>query len=210
MLSLSLPNIFVGLILFCTFLQISQRRLSPMLKLSQFSSFSLSAFVFLQAFIQKEWPLYGFGCLFLLLQVFVLPQALERKFIQLNGLAKAKQAIPAVWSVFVGLLCVCAAVLLCVSKIITALPSGGGIIAISFAVTLLGVWLVIVQTKTIAQMIGVLTLENGLVLAVVNRFSQGWVIIVLAVLLSIFAGLILVASSRYVEDKKTIAARVGG
>lgn len=200
MLPLSLANVFAALTLFCAFLQIPQSRLAAMLKLGQASAFAVGGFVLWLAFSQKEWLLFVFCFLFFFLQTWALPRALSRKLVKPNASAKAKQAIPAFWSMLVGLLCVCVAALLCTLKIKIFFPAGVGMIAISFAVVLLGVWLVVVQTQIIGQMIGVLTFENGLALGLIDRFSQSWVVIVvLAVLLSVFAYLILAESFRHVE-----------
>lgn len=206
MLSLSLSHSCAALVLLCAFLQIAQRRLSSMLKLSQIVALALGILIFWQAFVQKELFLFGVGFLFMLLQAWALPQALSRIIVKFDVNLKTQRTIPVVWSMLIGLLSVCVAVLLCESKLKMPVPLTEGIMAISFAVILLGVWLVIIQTQLIAQIIGVLTVENGLVLALVNGFSQSWIIVVvLGILLSILACLVLLASWCYDEEAETIA-----
>lgn len=206
MLTLSLSNVLAALVLFCAFLQICQRQLQVMLKLSQFAALLLGVATFWRAMAQDEWLLYGAGGLIIVGQGWVLPNALSRIMIRFKELEETKQALPMVWSVLTGLLSVCVALIAGMPDTKIPIAPEAGIMFVALAIILLGVWLVIIQTQITTQMIGALTIENGLVLALVNGYVQSLIVVfVLIALLSVMACLIFLANSLYAERTKTMA-----
>lgn len=206
MLPLSLSNSLAALVLLCAVLQICQGRLPAMLKFSQFAAFVLGMTTFWQAVVRKEDLLYGAGFLILFVQAWLLPNALRRIIIKFSVPVEVKQAFPVVWSMLIGLLSVCVAILAGMPSIKIPVPPEAGIMAVALAIILLGIWLVIIQTQILAQIVGVLTVENGLVLALIHGCTQSWVIVlVLFALLSIVACLIFLANKLYAEKIGTTA-----
>lgn len=206
MLSLSLGHVVGGLVLLCSFLQLSQRRLEPMLGLGQFAAFALGLLMFLQAIVQKEWLLYFGGLLIILVQAWVFPHVLRRMANKFGMPVSAKQSLPIVWSMLGGLLFVCIAIVVETPKVEMSLPPEAGTMAMALAVIVLGVWLVIIKAQVLAQIIGILTLENGLVLALTSGCAPGFMVfIVMIALLSVVASMILVANWHYAEKTDTLA-----
>lgn len=206
MLPLSLSNVLAVVVLLCAVLQICQRQVQAMLKLSQFAAFVLGVATFWQAIAQDEWVLYGVGFVIIVGQGLVLPNALSRIMVRFKELGETRQVLPMVWSMLVGLLSVCVALIAGMPDTKIPIASEAGIMCVALAIILLGVWLVIIQTQIITQMLGALTIENGLVLALVNGSVQSWVLaFVLIALLSVMASLIFLANSLYAERTKTMA-----
>lgn len=206
MLPLSLSNVLAVVVLLCAVLQICQRQVQAMLKLSQFAAFVLGVATFWQAIAQDEWVLYGVGFVIIVGQGLVLPNALSRIMVRFKELGETRQVLPMVWSMLVGLLSVCVALIAGMPDAKISIAPEAGIMCVALAIILLGVWLVIIQTQIITQMLGALTIENGLVLALVNGSVQSWVLaFVLIALLSVMASLIFLANSLYAERTKTMA-----
>ena len=197
-LTSSVVTMLGAVVLLCAFLQISRRRLVAMLKLNQIASLALGGAALWQGFAQQAWSFYALGVLILVVQAVALPRVLRRMMSLFHVSTEAGHALPVAWSLLVGLLPVILAGLATVPATNLSLPSASGGVAIALAILLLGVWLMVVHVQPFGQIIGFITLENGLVLGLINVHGLGWAVdIAMVTLLGMQACLILLAYWRH-------------
>lgn len=186
MFALSLTNMLGAVVLFCAFLQIAQRRFSALLKLSQLAAVALGLMAIGEGYSQHKWPLYAAGGLILIGQVVLWPLIIRR---MCRAREEVTQVVPRVGATLVGLLPICVAMTGVLPVTATPFLQQAGLMAMAFAVILLGVWLMIIQNQPLAQISGFLALENGLVMALINTPNLGW-----AADIGIFALLVIAVS----------------
>lgn len=197
MLTSPLIMLLGGIVLLCAFLQISQRRLTAMLMLSQISALALGLLAFWQGWHQHIGWFYVLAVLILAAQCVAFPWVIRRISTRFQNSLETSTILPLIWSLAIGLLPVALAVMGLSPLAKTPWPADYGALALAFSVTLLGIWLIVIQRQYLPQMIGFVTFENGLVLALISMPGLGWgVDIALVVLLGLATGLILLGMWR--------------
>ncbi|EKM98692.1 MULTISPECIES: hydrogenase-4 component E [Acidocella] len=167
-LTFSLAHLMGGIILLCGFLQLSQRRLAAMITLYQSEALVLSAAALWQGFAQHELALYLTGLITFALKGLLLPWGL-REIVQRFGMIRAVEtALPMAVSMIFGLALIGIAVLVVLPSTEASLSLTREDLAIALSVVLLGLLLMIVRRNALAQIIGFLSMENGLVLAAIG------------------------------------------
>ncbi|MGE4480470.1 hydrogenase-4 component E [Acidocella sp.] len=167
-LTFSLAHLLGGIILLCAFLQLSQRRLAAMVTLYQAEALVLSAAAFWQGYAQHEMALYLTGLITLALKAVVLPMGLREIVLRFNMVRAVETAMPMALSMILGLGLIGVAVLVTLPTTESSLSLTREDIAIALSVVLLGLLLMTVRRNALAQIIGFLSMENGLVLAAIG------------------------------------------
>lgn len=200
-LAVSIADLLGGVVLLCAFLQISRRRLTAMITLSQLSALALTCIALWRGVIWHEWALCGVSLLVMGAQVIILPGLLRRLIGQFNLPLAVGGTLPVIWAILIGLVPIGLAIMSLLplpeaDTLAPAWPLGGE--AVAFAVLLLGVWLIIIQTRLLAGVIGFITFENGLILALLNAPGLAVVtLIATAALIGLVVGLLLIGERWY-------------
>jgi hydrogenase-4 component E len=167
-LTYSLAHLMGGLILLCGFSLLSQRRLAAMITLYQMQALLLAAASFWQGFAQGEVDLYLTGLITLAIKAILLPWALRRIVLHFNLTRAVETAMPVALSMILGVGLIGIAVLVVLPTTPGAVSLTREDLAIALSVVLLGLLAMTTRRNALAQVIGFLSTENGLVLAAVG------------------------------------------
>ncbi|MBX9828723.1 MAG: hydrogenase-4 component E [Xanthobacteraceae bacterium] len=158
-------HLLAGSMLVLSFVLLYQDRITAVLNVFALQAIALSLSVAWQAFIQDALHLLVTAAIALILKGVVIPTALHRIVRRLGIHREIEQVIGAGPTMLTGLGLVALSILL-------VLPVGGGVsvlvredLAFALAVILLGMLMMITRRNAVTQIVGFMSLENGLVLA---------------------------------------------
>ncbi len=164
-LSFSLAHMMGGLMLLCAFSLLSQRRLAAMITLYQAEALTLTAAALWQGYAQHSPDLYATALITFALKAVALPIGLRHMVLRFNLIRAVETVMPVGLSMILGLGLIGIAVLVVLPTTVNAVSLTREDLAISLSVVLLGFLLMTVRRNAVAQVIGFLSTENGLVLA---------------------------------------------
>jgi hydrogenase-4 component E len=167
-LTFSLAHLMGGIILLCGFSLLSQRRLAAMITLYQLQALTLAAAAFWQGFAQSEVNLYLTGIITLGIKGLLLPVALRQIVLRFNLVRAVETAMPMALSMVLGVGLIGIAVLVVLPSTMSAVSLTREDLAIALSVVLLGLLVMTTRRSALAQIIGFLSTENGLVLAAIG------------------------------------------
>ena len=158
-------HLLAGSMLVLSFLLLYQDRITAVLNVFALQAIVLSLSVAWQAFIQDALHLLVTAAIALILKGVLIPTALHRIVRRLGIHREIEQVIGAGPTMLTGLGLVALSILL-------VLPVGGNVsvlvredLAFALAVILLGMLMMITRRNAVTQIVGFMSLENGLVLA---------------------------------------------
>jgi hydrogenase-4 component E len=158
-------HLLAGSMLVLSFLLLYQDRITAVLNVFALQAIALALSVAWQAFIQDALHLLVTAAIALILKGVVIPTALHRIVRRLGIHREIEQVIGAGPTMLAGLGLVALSILL-------VLPVGGNIsvlvredLAFALAVILIGLLIMITRRNAVTQIVGFMSLENGLVLA---------------------------------------------
>jgi hydrogenase-4 component E len=164
----SLAHLMGGILLLSTFLLLSQRRLAAMITLYQLQALTLAAAAFWQGYAQSELDLYLTGLITLALKGLLLPMALREITRRFNLRRAVETAMPMALSMLLGTALIGIAVLVVLPSTESAVSLTREDLAIALSTVLLGLLVMTTRRNALAQIIGFLSTENGLVLAAIG------------------------------------------
>jgi hydrogenase-4 component E len=164
-LSFSLAHMMGGLMLLCAFSLLSQRRLAAMITLYQAEAVTLTAAALWQGYVQHAPDLYATALITLVIKAVVLPFGLRQMVLRFNLIRAVDNVMPVGVSMILGLGLIGVAVLVVLPTTPGAVSLTREDLAVSLSVVLLGFLVMTVRRNAVAQVIGFLSTENGLVLA---------------------------------------------
>ena len=167
-LTYSLAHLMGGVILLCGFSLLSQRRLAAMITLYQLQALVLAAAAFWQGYAQHEANLYLTGIITLVIKAVVLPVGLREIVLRFNLTRAVEIAMPMGISMILGVGLIGIAVLVVLPSTMSAISLTREDLAIALSVVLLGLLVMTARRNALAQIIGFLAMENGLVLAAIG------------------------------------------
>ncbi len=167
-LTFSLAHLMGGIILVFGFSLLSQRRLAAMITIYQIQAFVLSAAAFWQGYAQHEVNLYLTGLITLLIKAIALPIGLRMIVAKFNMIRAVGTAMPVLLSTIIGVGLIGVAVLVVLPSTLSAVSLTREDLAIALSVVLLGLLVMTTRRNALAQIIGFLSTENGLVLAAIG------------------------------------------
>jgi len=180
-----------GLILLCAFGLLSQRRLAAMISLYQAEALILSAAAFWQGFIQHSPDLLLTGLITVSIKAIGLPIALRRITHRLNLIRAVEITMPVGVSMILGVALIGIAVLVVLPVTSHAVILTREDLALALSVVLLGLLVMTARRNALAQVIGFLSTENGLVLAAIGMPGMPFVAELSVALLVLMAFLVL-------------------
>lgn len=167
-LTFSLAHLMGGIILVFGFSLLSQRRLAAMITIYQIQAFVLAAAAFWQGYAQNEVNLYLTGLITLVIKAIALPIALRMIVAKFNMIRAVETAMPVLLSTIIGVGLIGVAVLVVLPSTLSAVSLTREDLAIALSVVLLGLLVMTTRRNALAQIIGFLSTENGLVLAAIG------------------------------------------
>lgn len=162
---LDIAHLLAGSLVLLSFLQLYQDRLSALLNIFALHAFVLALSVAWQAFIQDAPHLYITAAIALIFKAIIIPVALRRIIVKL-GIHREIETVGGIGPTMLlgmGLVALSMVVMLRVTA--DADPLTREDLAFSLSVVLLGLLLMVTRRNAVSQVIGFMSLENGLVLA---------------------------------------------
>jgi hydrogenase-4 component E len=160
-----IAHLLAGTLVLVSFLELYQDRLYALLNVYAAHAFVLAASVAWQAFIQDAPHLYITAAIALVFKAIIIPVALHRIIVQLGIYREIEKVVgvgPAMLA-GMGLVALSMVVMLRVTQ--DADPLAREDLAFALAVVLLGLLMMVTRRNAVGQVVGFMSLENGLVLA---------------------------------------------
>jgi len=160
-----IAHLLAGTLLLISFLELYQDRLYALLNVYAAHALVLAASVAWQAFIQDAPHLYITAAIALVFKAIIIPVALHRIIVQL-GIHREIEKVVGVGPAMLagmGLVALSMVVMLRVTQ--DADPPAREDLAFALAVVLLGLLMMVTRRNAVSQVVGFMSLENGLVLA---------------------------------------------
>jgi hydrogenase-4 component E len=184
-------NLFATLILLLSFAMISQRRIVSLINLFAMQGAALVAASFLLGFVTHQSDLYVSGALTLLLKVVFIPWMLHRLIRRLNVRWDVETLlnIPTTMLVGIALVIFAFSLALPVSRLSDSIA--GGSLGIALACVLLSFMMMITRSKAVPQVIGFLSMENGLIFAATTVTNGMPMIVEFGIALDVLVGVLI-------------------
>ena len=160
-----IAHLLAGTLVLISFLELYQDRLYALLNVYAAHALVLAASVAWQAFIQDAPHLYITAAIALVFKAIIIPVALHRIIVQL-GIHREIEKVVGVGPAMLagmGLVALSMVVMLRVTQ--DADPLAREDLAFALAVVLLGLLMMVTRRNAVGQVVGFMSLENGLVLA---------------------------------------------
>jgi hydrogenase-4 component E len=179
-----LVNLLAAAILLLSFAMISQRRIASLINLFALQGAALVAASVLLGYAANNPDLYVSAALTLALKVMLIPWLLYRVIRRLNVRWDVEPLInvPTMMIVGIGLVIFAFSLALPISRLSASIA--GGALGIALACVLLSFMMMITRSRAVPQVIGFLSMENGLIFAATTA-TNGMPMIALDVLVGI-------------------------
>lgn len=186
-----LVNLFATLILMLSFAMISQRRIVSLINLFTLQGAALVAASILLGYATNQPDLYVSAGLTLALKVILIPWLLHRVIRRLNVRWDVETLIniPTTMLVGIGLVIFSFSLALPISRLSSSMA--GGALGIALACVLLSFMMMITRSKAVPQVIGFLSMENGLIFAATTVTSGMPMIVEFGIALDVLVGVLI-------------------
>jgi hydrogenase-4 component E len=171
-----IAHLLAGTLVLISFLELYQDRLYALLNVYAAHALVLAASVAWQAFIQDAPHLYITAAIALVFKAIIIPVALHRIIVQL-GIHREIEKVVGVGPAMLagmGLVALSMVVMLRVTQ--DADPLAREDLAFALAVVLLGLLMMVTRRNAVSQVVGFMSLENGLVLAATGAKGMPFVV----------------------------------
>jgi hydrogenase-4 component E len=187
-------HLLAGSLVLVSFMQLYQDRLYALLNIFALHAFVLALSVGWQAYVQDASHLYITAAIALVFKAIFIPVALHRIIVRL-GIHREIETVGGIGLTMlagIGLVALSMVVMLRVTA--TADPLTREDLAFALSVVLLGLLLMVTRRNAVSQVVGFMSLENGLVLAatgakgmpLVVEFSVAFSILIAFIVIGIF------------------------
>jgi hydrogenase-4 component E len=186
-----LINLFATLILLLSFAMISQRRIVSLINLFMMQGMALVVTSFLLGYATNQPDLYVSGALTLVLKVILIPWMLHRMIRKLNVRWDIETLlnVPTTMLVGIALVIFSFSLALPVSRLSSSLA--GGSLGIALSCVMLSFLMLITRSKAVPQVIGFLSMENGLIFAATAVTSGMPMIVEFGIALDVLVGVLI-------------------
>jgi len=186
-----LINLFATLILLLSFAMLAQRRIVSLINLFMIQGAALAAASFLLGYVTGHPDLYVSGGLTLLLKVVLIPWMLHRMIRKLNVRWDVEMLlnIPTTMLVGIALVIFAFSLALPISRLSDAVA--GGALGIALACVMLSFMMMITRSKAVPQVIGFLSMENGLLFAATTVTNGMPMIVEFGIALDVLVGVLI-------------------
>jgi hydrogenase-4 component E len=190
-LASQLINLFAAMLLLLAFAMISQRRVLSLIHLFTFQGATLAAATLVVGYATKQPHLYISASLTLVLKVFLIPWLLHRVIDRLSVRWDVETLINIPTTMLIGILLVILAfhLALPVSQLSSSIARGT--LGIALACMLLSFMMMITRSKAVPQVIGFLSMENGLFFAATAATYGMPMVVELGIALDVLVGILI-------------------
>lgn len=164
-LTFDIAHLLAGGLVLISFLMLYQDRLYSLLNLFAFQALILAFSVAWQAFIQDAPHLYVTAAIALVFKAIVIPVALHRIILRLGIHREIETAVGIGPTMLAGMGLVALSMVIMLRVTPTADPLAREDLAFALSVVLLGLLIMVTRRNAVSQIVGFMSLENGLVLA---------------------------------------------
>ena len=186
-----LVNLCAAVLLLLAFAMLTQRRILSLINLFAAQGFVLCVSTVLVAFLTGQSHLYGSAFLTLALKVFVLPWILHRLIRRLNVRWDVETLLAIPTTMLVGIVLVILAFNLAAPISQLAGTVGRATLGIALASVLLSFLMMITRSKAVPQVIGFLSMENGLFFAATASVYGMPMVVELGIALDVLVGALI-------------------
>ena len=158
-------HLLAGTLVLISFLELYQDRLYSLLNVYALHALVLAASVAWQALIQDAPHLYVTAAIALVFKAIVIPVALHRMIVRLDIHREVEKAVGVGSTMLAGMGLVALSMVVMLRVTHNADPLAQEDLAFALAVVLLGLLMMVTRRNAVGQVIGFMSLENGLVLA---------------------------------------------
>ncbi|MEI6000390.1 formate hydrogenlyase [Paraburkholderia bengalensis] len=190
-LSTQIINLLAAVLLMVSFAMLSQRRILSLIHLYTLQGIALVLANLVLGFVTDDVHLYISGLLTLILKVGVIPWILYRLVQRLNVKTDVETLLNIPTTLLIGIVLVIVAfnVATPISQLATSVARGT--LGIALACVLLSFMMMITRSKAIPQVIGFLSMENGLFFAAAGATNGMPMIVELGIGLDVLVGILI-------------------
>ena len=164
-LTFDVAHMLAGSLVLVSFLQLYQDRLYSLLNLFAVHATVLALSVGWQAYIQSAPHLFVTAAIALVFKAIIIPVALHRIIVRLGIHREIEQVVGVGPAMLLGLGLVALSMVVMLRVTIEADPLAREDLAFALSVVLLGLLMMVTRRNAVGQVVGFMSLENGLVLA---------------------------------------------
>jgi hydrogenase-4 component E len=158
-------HLLAGGLVLVSFMMLYQDRLYALLNVFALHAIVLSASVAWQALIQDAAHLYVTAAIALIFKAMVIPGALHRIIRRLGIHREVEQVVGVGMTMLAGMGLVALSIALMLNLTVTADALAREDLAFALSVVLLGLLMMVTRRNAVSQVVGFMSLENGLILA---------------------------------------------
>ncbi len=160
-----IAHMLAGSLVLVSFLQLYQDRLYALLNIFALHAFVLAASVAWQAYVQDAPHLYVTAALALLFKAIIIPVALHRIIVRLGIHREIENTVGVGPAMLLGMCLVALSMVVMLRVTGEADPLAREDLAFALSVVLLGLLMMVTRQNAVSQVVGFMSMENGLVLA---------------------------------------------
>ena len=164
-LNFDIAHLLAGTLVLVSFMQLYQDRLTALLHIFALHALVLALSVGWQAYVQDAPHLYVTAAIALVFKAIVIPVALHRIVKQLGIHRDIESAVGIGPTMLAGMALVALSMVLMLRVTAEADPLAREDLAFALSVVLLGLLVMVTRRNAVSQVVGFMSLENGLVLA---------------------------------------------
>src|SRR5438477_466338 len=164
-LNFDIAHLLAGSLVLVSFLQLYQDRLYALLNFYALHALVLAASVAWQAFIQDAPHLYVTAAIALVFKAIVIPVSLHRIIVRLGIHREIEKVVGVGFAMLLGMGLVALSMVVMLRVTAEADPLAREDLAFALSVVLLGLLMMVTRRNAVSQVVGFMSLENGLVLA---------------------------------------------
>lgn len=189
--ALQLINLLAAILLLLTFAMLGQRRILSLIHLFTLHGATLVTAALLVAYLTHDTHLYYSALLTFLLKVLLIPWILHKLIIRLNVKWDVEPLINVPATMLIGIVLVIIAFNIALPIARLSASVAHGTLGIALACILLSLMMMITRSKAVPQVIGFLSMENGLFFAATAATSGMPMIVELGVALAVLGGILI-------------------
>jgi hydrogenase-4 component E len=164
-LSFDVAHLLAGSLVLVSFMQLYQDRLYALLNIFALHALILALSVAWQAYIQSAPHLFITALIALVFKAIVIPLALHRIIVRLGIHREIEKVVGVGPAMLLGMALVALSMVVMLRVTTEADPLAREDLAFALSVVLLGLLMMVTRRNAVSQVVGFMSLENGLVLA---------------------------------------------
>ena len=164
-LTFDIAHLLAGGLVLVSFMMLYQDRLTALLNVYALHAFTLALSVAWEAFVQDAPHLYITAAIALVFKAIVIPMALHRIVVRLGIHREIETVVGIGPTMLLGMGLVALSLVVMLRVTAGADPLAREDLALALSVVLLGLLLMVSRRNAVGQVVGFMSLENGLVLA---------------------------------------------